>query len=150
MEPEPTFVEIARILRVGGVFAAVDCDWPPTMNWEVEAAYSAFTKGIDQIDRDRGLSTGVKKWAKSEHLTRMQQSGQFRFTKEIVLNQIETGNADRLIGLAKSMGTIAGLLKNGLTEDEIGLTRLAEVAQRGLGDSEQPWYFSYRVRVGVR
>jgi len=29
MEPEPTFAEIARILRPGGVFAAIDCDWPP-------------------------------------------------------------------------------------------------------------------------
>src|SRR5690606_15398774 len=31
MEPEPTFAEMARILRPGGVFAAFDCDWPPTM-----------------------------------------------------------------------------------------------------------------------
>ena len=28
MEPGATFAEIARILRPGGVFAAVDCDWP--------------------------------------------------------------------------------------------------------------------------
>ena len=40
MEPEPTLAEIARILRPGGVFAAVDCDWPPSLNWEVEAAYA--------------------------------------------------------------------------------------------------------------
>jgi SAM-dependent methyltransferase len=28
MEPEPTFAEVARILRRGGVFAAYDYDWP--------------------------------------------------------------------------------------------------------------------------
>lgn len=31
MEPEGTFAEVARILRPGGVFAAVDCDWPPAV-----------------------------------------------------------------------------------------------------------------------
>lgn len=31
MEPEPTFAEVARILRPGGVFAAIDCDWPPVV-----------------------------------------------------------------------------------------------------------------------
>jgi SAM-dependent methyltransferase len=29
MEPEATFAEVARLLRPGGVFAAIDADWPP-------------------------------------------------------------------------------------------------------------------------
>ena len=29
MEPVSTFAEVARILRPGGVFAAIDSDWPP-------------------------------------------------------------------------------------------------------------------------
>src|SRR5436190_790371 len=31
MEPAATFAEVARLLRPGGVFAAVDCDWPPSV-----------------------------------------------------------------------------------------------------------------------
>ena len=31
MEPTPTFREVARLLRPGGVFAAIDCDWPPVV-----------------------------------------------------------------------------------------------------------------------
>jgi len=31
MEPASTFVEVARIVRPGGVFAAIDCDWPPSV-----------------------------------------------------------------------------------------------------------------------
>jgi SAM-dependent methyltransferase len=31
MEPDGTFTEVARILRPGGVFAALDCDWPPSI-----------------------------------------------------------------------------------------------------------------------
>lgn len=30
MEPESTLAEAARLLRPGGVFAALDCDWPPS------------------------------------------------------------------------------------------------------------------------
>jgi SAM-dependent methyltransferase len=29
MEPGPTLVEVARVLRPGGVFAVLDADWPP-------------------------------------------------------------------------------------------------------------------------
>ena len=35
MEPDPTFREVARLLRPGGVFAAVDCDWPPVVGDQV-------------------------------------------------------------------------------------------------------------------
>ncbi len=31
MEPTGTFLEVARLLRPGGVFAALDCDWPPSV-----------------------------------------------------------------------------------------------------------------------
>jgi SAM-dependent methyltransferase len=31
MEPTSTFAEVARLLRPGGVFAALDCDWPPSV-----------------------------------------------------------------------------------------------------------------------
>jgi SAM-dependent methyltransferase len=31
MEPTGTFAEVARLLRPGGVFAALDCDWPPSI-----------------------------------------------------------------------------------------------------------------------
>jgi SAM-dependent methyltransferase len=31
MEPVSTFTEVARLLRPAGVFAAIDCDWPPSV-----------------------------------------------------------------------------------------------------------------------
>src|SRR5947207_1210964 len=55
MDPEPTFAEVARILRSGGVFAAYDCDWPPTVHWEAEAAYQATLLRADALGRERGL-----------------------------------------------------------------------------------------------
>jgi SAM-dependent methyltransferase len=88
MEPEPTFAEVARILRSGGLFVAYDYDWPPTVLWEVEQAYH---------------------------------------------------------------DVIARYLKHGyLTEQEVGLDHLQRVAQDFIGPEPIPWYFSYRVRIGVK
>ena len=42
MEPVSTFAEVTRLLRRGGVFAAVDCDWPPSVgNARAEQAWHA-------------------------------------------------------------------------------------------------------------
>ena len=122
MEPEPTFAEMARILRPGGVFAAFDCDWPPTMHWEAEAAYDACMARVDAINRERGFTREVRAWAKGEHLDRMRASGVFRHTREIVLHHVEMGHADRLVGLALTQGRVATVLKHGVTEADAGIT----------------------------
>ena len=150
MEPEPTFAEIARILRPGGVFAAIDCDWPPAIHWEAEAAYTACMERVREVNRAHALTSRVQKWDKRDHLTRMQASGWFRYTREVVVHSVETGNAERLVGLALSQGHVATPLKHGFGEDELGLTDLRAAAQRVLGDVPQPWYFGYRVRLGVK
>ncbi len=55
MEPVGTFSEIARLLRPGGVFAAIDNDWPPTYNLEVEAIDEAFHQNADRLITDGQL-----------------------------------------------------------------------------------------------
>jgi SAM-dependent methyltransferase len=150
MEPDSTFAEIARILRPGGVFAAYDCDWPPTFSWQVEQAYSDCHAQAHAAEQAHQLSRDVRAWDKGRHLERMRASARFRFTKEIVLHHTEQGGAERLIGLLRSQGGIATLLKHGVGEDEIGLTALRAAAYAALGDAIVPWYFSYRVRVGVK
>jgi hypothetical protein len=67
-----------------------------------------------------------------------------------VLHNVEQGGAERLVGLELSQGGVATMLKNGMSEEEIGVTALRETAQRLFGDAIVPWYFSYRVRLGVR
>ena len=150
MEPAPTFAEIARILRTGGIFAAIDCDWPPVMHWEAEAAYSACLDRAAAINKAHDLVPDVKHWPKGEHLSRMQASGRFRHTREIVLHSVEMSAAERLVGLALSQGQLMTSLKHGISESELGLDDLRATACRTLGDGLTPWYFSYRVRVGIK
>jgi SAM-dependent methyltransferase len=149
MEPQPTFAEVARILRRGGVFAAYDCDWPPTLHWEVELAYEACLARAAAVERVRGISPEEPMWQKRQHLERMRASGCFRWTKEIALQHVETGGVERLVGLAATHSYVAALLKLGVSEDDLGLDALRTAARRVLGDATAPWYWTYHMRIGV-
>ena len=138
--------EIARILRPGGVFAAYDCDWPPCIDWETDAAYIAFDRRVHDLESARGL---LPPHAGKRHLETIEGSGLFRFATEIAVHSREQGDARRLGDVALSQGGAVALLEAGATEDEIGLTALREVAARTL-PVPRTWWWTYRVRMGVR
>jgi ubiquinone/menaquinone biosynthesis C-methylase UbiE len=150
MNPQTTLAEVARILRPGGVFAAIDCDWPPSILPELELAYNeCIAKADDPKYADVRLAR-IKAWPKGQHLESIRQSGLFRIARESTFHKIESGNSERLAGLVRSQGSVAALLKAGVSEAEIGLIELRETGQRLLGDRPVPWFWSYRVRIGVK
>lgn len=150
MEPVSTFAEVTRILRSDGVFAAYDCDWPPTMNWQAEAAYRTFMGEIRRIEQEHHLAPDVMDWEKSEHLSRMKASGRFRYVKEICVHHTEMGNAARMVGIALSQGSVQTVLKAGWSEDAMGLSTFRAAMQHLLGDTPSLWYWTYRVRLGIK
>jgi SAM-dependent methyltransferase len=150
MEPGPTFTEAARILVRGGVFAACDYDWPPATGcWEADAAYEACIRTGRRLEKELKLDQGLKQWDKAGHLARMQESECFRYVKEAVIHHQDSGDAERFVGLLLSQGYVATLQKNGLGEDQLGITELRAVAQRTIGSKPRPWIWSARVRLGV-
>src|SRR5579863_9134523 len=68
MEPTATLAEIARILRPGGLFAAYDYDWPPTIHWELDQLAQELSKHLVELVRERGLAQSLKIWPKDKHL----------------------------------------------------------------------------------
>lgn len=150
MEPQATFEEAARILRPGGVFAAYDYDWPPTTgSWEAGLAYEECLRGIWANEKALGVAAPLQQWEKEGHVARMQASNCFRYVKEIVLHHIEQGNAERFVGILLSQGGVRSLLKRGLTEEDLGIDRFREIANRMLGAEDRPWIWSSRVRFGI-
>jgi hypothetical protein len=79
----------------------------------------------------------------------MRESGLFRYVRELGVSGEELANAERVVGLALSLGPVARLLEEGLTEEDIGLAGLRDAAARVLGDREVTWTLGYRVRFGV-
>jgi SAM-dependent methyltransferase len=150
MEPEPTFAEVARILRRGGVFAAYDYDWPPVVDPELDEAFWAYQERRGEVRRARLIDRGADRWPKHEHLERMRASGRFGYCREIVLHSIEDGNAERISGLTRSLGLPVADLTDEELERELRIDELEAVARRVLGDRTVPFRFGYRVRIGVR
>lgn len=151
MDPAPTFAEVARILRPGGVFAAYDFDWPPTTGvWRADQAYQECMQGLSDLDDKMSKQKEVRKWAKSGHLQRMTESKSFRYTKEIVVHHTEEGDAERFIGLLLSQGGVRTLLKAGRSEEELGIAAFRNACHDLLGSGRRTWYWSARVRIGVK
>ena len=69
MEPSSTFTEVARILRPGGVFAALDCDWPPSVgNAVAEQAWHTARATVAVHERE------MAGWASHSVATRTSSS----------------------------------------------------------------------------
>ena len=65
------------------------------------------------------------------------------------MHHIDSGNAERLVGIALSQGGIQSLLKSGYSEEYIGIIRLRIVAEEVLGTQPVPWVWSLRARIGI-
>jgi SAM-dependent methyltransferase len=146
-DPARALPEAARLLRPGGVFAAYDCDWPPCVDAETDAAYTDFDRRVRDLEVRRGVRPARAE--KSGHLGRLAASGLFRFATEVCLHGRATGDADRLVAVALSQGGAQALLRAGVTESELGLDLLRAVAARRLATA-RPWWWTYRVRLAVR
>lgn len=151
MDPQPTFAEVGRILRPGGVFAAYDYDWPVVITPETDLLYAEFKARLDPIfaklDSDLGLGAGRPK---REHLVRMRECGQFRLTREISVHSEERGDAERFIGLMLSNSGAVLMERGVVTGEQLDLEAFRARARALLGDTPRRWYFSYRVRYGVK
>jgi SAM-dependent methyltransferase len=149
MEPEPTFAEAARILRNGGVFAAYDYDWPPVVDPELDEAFWAYRSRRADVRRAQLIERGADRWPKHEHLARIRASGRFGYCREIVLHSIEEGDAERVGGIARSIGLPVADMTNEELERELRIDELEAVARNVLGERTVPFRFGYRVRIGV-
>jgi hypothetical protein len=118
------------------------------VHWEVEDAFEELIVRVGDSRTDRLGYVSIAE--KEGHLERMRASRLFRFTREALVHSRESGGAERIVGLAFSLGPLNVLLEDGMTEEELGLARLREVAAKALGESETDWFLCYRVRLGVK
>jgi ubiquinone/menaquinone biosynthesis C-methylase UbiE len=147
MEPTSTLTEIARILRTGGLFAAYDYDSPPTIHWELDQLVHEANIRLIEFVRTRGLTHTIKIWPQNKSLAPLRESHLFRFTLEVFLHHVEQGDVTRFLRMMHS-GAFSGQFQ--ITDQELGLDRLAQVAFKYIGPTPIPWYWSYHVRIGIK
>ena len=155
MEPQRTIDEVVRILRPGGVFAIAEAYRTPMLHQDAEKAYAQFIDKLIELcnaDQDQLPENDVDAvcWSKKEHVDYMRRSNQFRCFTECLIEATETGNAERLVGLARSQSGTFRLRKRGFTEKEIGLDELRIAAQHFLGEGDSQWRFIFHVVFAIK
>lgn len=151
MNPQTTLSEVNRILKSGGIFATVDCDWPPIAGFEAEKAYSELYDYIKTIEREYDdINDTFKRYPKSEHLNNIKRSGYFAYCREIVFANHEKCTGDRLYNLLMSQGSTQIVLKK---HPELIADRLNEfktLLDNIYGDKQFDIEFCYRMRIGIK
>ena len=143
---DSTLTEVYRILKEGGVFAVFDCDWPPAVDWQVEAAYDELRHKCNVI-ADAVEKPAVKN-DKGSYIKRFNEFGKFRFVKEIVCHSVEKSTAERIKGIALSQGGIQTAMKTDSSAIDYVNTFCELVDERCKGEFNI--VFSYRLRIGVK
>jgi SAM-dependent methyltransferase len=144
MRPERVFPEIGRILRPGGVFCAYQYFVLQLPNWDAIAEWELVRQRKKELREKLRLAQQI--WPISRE--RLAESGVFRRVRELALHSVEQGDGNRLVGFALSEGSLTTLLETGVSEEEVGLDRLRAAAAELR--EPVPWWFGYRVWVGLK
>lgn len=151
MEPVSTLQEADRILAPGGLFATVDCDWPPVYSVEVEMAYRDLFDRVRQLEATLpGVRDSFRRFDKSHHLENIRASGRFRYTRELVLLNEEPFTPERYIGLAMSQGSLQTILKQQPETIQADLDRFCQAVRENWIPGQNTGAFCYRIRLGFK
>jgi ubiquinone/menaquinone biosynthesis C-methylase UbiE len=157
MEPGPTFAEVARVLRPGGVFAAYNREIMPTgLHWEVDAALQAFDRAARQIRvppsaGDTPVPEKAKqRWHASGHLRRLEDSGLYRYVTELSFHHQVEGDLDQLFRYIRSIAGVHRLLSKGTPEQIALLDQTKQAIELAANTGPWPWLWVYRMWVAVR
>lgn len=151
MEPKSTLREINRLLKPGGIFATVDCDWPPVTRWEAEHSYTELFSKVKEITAaHRELLESCHRFPKEQHLQNIKESGYFCYAREILFFNREVGDAKRLISLAMSQGGLQLVLKTFPGEIEAALRKYRLEIEEMFPEESFDLLFCYRMRIGIK
>jgi len=150
MEAAPALAEAARILRAGGVFAAYDYDVPPVVQPEVDQAFASHLEARRAARVRLGLEAGAATWPKEQHVEQVRRIGLFRHARELVCHGFGFADADRVIGMAESIGGPRTIFGDKASEVTSTFDGLRETAARRLGKQEHPMTVCYRIRAGMK
>ena len=113
---------------------------------EPEAAWEVVRARKQDLRAKLALDVDKRGWPVSRK--RLEESGAFRYTRELVLHSVERRDGERLIGLALSEGSMKTLLEAGASEKDVGLDRLREAANKMR--EPVPWWIGYHAWIGLK
>lgn len=151
MSAPETLDEANRLLKKGGIFATVDCDWPPLYNVAVESAYDRLFDIVREIEiTNADISKTFVRTEKENHLKNIKASNHFSYTREIVFMNREKCDRKRYIGIAISQGSLQAVLKNCPEKVQAQLDDFINTVNSSWNDNQNYVDFCYRMRIGKK
>lgn len=151
MNPCDTLSEANRILRKGGIFAAVDCDWPPVCKADAEIAYMNLFNKVRVIEEEnKEIRKTFHRWDKSKHLENIIESGYFKYCRELVFDNTEECGAERFLALAQSQGGLQSVLKLSPQLIEKDYMNFQKAIYKIFDSQTDKVSFCYRMRIGIK
>lgn len=146
MEPESTLKEIFRILKKGGIFAAIDADYPPVINKDLEILNDYLRRKTSIIEKCKN------KWAaeKTEHLNNIKNSKLFEYSKEICFEHTEKYDQERFKKFLLSQSSMQHAIKYNYNEIADELNTLDDKLYSAFKDKTLNAIYSYRMRIGIK
>ena len=149
MNPDNTIPEIDRILVPDGVMAGVAEMGCPLVDPRLESEYERVKQKALAIRDKQDLWQEIRTWPLPDYLERISDSALFEYTREVLFHSDILGDADQFIGWARSVGVVRGVLREGFSEDKLGLMELREIAKTVLS-SPKKWHLNYRMIIGKK
>lgn len=151
MEPKSTLREVNRILKSGGIFATIDCDWPPVAKWEAEKAYMQLYGKVTEIEsQNPKIKDSFIRYPKDKHLENIIQSQYFTYARELLFSNTESCTKERFCNLLLSQGSTQAILKKYPEQIENQLAAFYEEIHACFDSEPFPIEFCYRMRIGIK
>lgn len=151
MNPQTTLAEANRILRKGGIFAAVDCDWPPVCNVNAEIAYMNLFNKVRIIEEEnKDIRKTFHRWDKNDHLKNLIESGYFKYCREVVFDNCEECSIERFLALAQSQGGLRTIIKYDPELIEKDYLTFQKAVYKSFDAGINKVSFCYRMRIGIK
>ena len=145
MEPEKTIKEIYRILKKGGIFAAVDAEYPPVINKELEILNNYLKKKTAMLENPES------KWRdKAEHLNNIRKSGLFEYSREICFEDNEKYDKERFKKFLLSQSSMQHAIKYKYSEIADELNVLDEKLENIFKGKTLNAIYSYKMRIAIK
>ena len=151
MEPESTLREINRILKPGGIFATIDCDWPPVTKWQAEKAYMTLYEKVRHLERSLPkVKDSFIRYSKEQHLSNIISSGYFQYCREIVFSNTEHCTPKRFVQLLLSQGSLQAICLHYPDMIRCDIAHFQEIIFSIFHEPTFSIDFSYRMRIGIK
>ena len=145
MEPEPTIKEIYRILKKGGIFAAIDAEYPPVINKELEILNNHLRRKTAMLENPES------KWRdKAEHLNNIRKSGLFEYSREICFADTEKYDKERFKKFLLSQSSMQHAIKYKYEKIADELNVLDEKLDNIFKGKTLDVIYPYKMRIAIK